>query len=47
MRTNKNLLPKKICKNVLKKFMSITLLLKESMILLKEKKKSNFMEQNC
>ena len=36
---------KTICKNVVKKFVSITLLLKESMILFKEKK-CNFIEQN-
>ena len=46
MQTNKNLLQKKICKNVIKNFVSIALLLKESMILLKEIK-FNFIEQNC
>ena len=39
MRNNKNLLPKK--------FVSIVLFLKESMILFKEKKKCNFIEQIC
>ena len=42
MRTNKNLLQKRfvkiLYKNVIKKFLSITLLLKESMILLKRNK---------
>ena len=42
MRTNKNLLPKRfvkiLYKNVIKKFLNITLLLKESMILLKRNK---------
>ena len=37
MRTNKNLLQKG-CKNVIKKFVSITVLLKEAMILLKGNK---------
>ena len=39
MQTNKkNLLPKTVCKNVVKKFVNITLHSKESMILFKGKK---------
>ena len=36
---------KTVCKNVVKNFVSIILLLKESIILFKRKKK--FIEQNC
>ena len=37
---------KTVCKNIVKKFVSIALLLKELMILIKGKK-CNFIEQNC
>ena len=37
---------KTVCKNVVKKFMSIALFLKESMILF-NRKKCKFIEQNC
>ena len=35
-----------VCKNVIEKFVTITMLLKESMIFLREQK-CNFLKQNC